>query len=139
MGFFKKDATKKQTGRGRHKEVDLQKKIASANYTPIDYQHTGAFVRFCANPLEEERKTVKPMNLDHYNTGWRDASFQADSKLEISYGKTQFINHISAIKKIIDLQKGEIKRTLEIKERLKEDLDECVSELERIKAIKDLA
>lgn len=139
MGFFNKNNNKKLTGRGRHEEVDLQKKIISANYTPIDYQHTATFARYIANPLDDERKTVKPMNLDAYNKGWRDTAIQADSKLEISCGKTQFINHMSVIKKIIDLQKGEIKRAQEIKEKLKTDLEECVSEIDRINAIQDLA
>lgn len=139
MAFTRKEGNKKISGKERNKDIDLQKKIVSANYTPADYQHTDAFVRYSANPLDDERKTVKPMNLDAYNKGWRNGAIKADSKLEISSGKTQFVNHISVIKKIIDLQKGEIKRAQETREKLKKDLEECVAKIESVKAIQDLS
>ena len=105
LDFFKKKESN-TSGRGRHEDVQLRKTIESANYTPVDYVHTPEYVRAVANTIEDEKQIVKSMKLDDLNEGWREPLIESDSAAEISFGKRQFINHLTEIKHIIDLHNG---------------------------------
>ena len=131
MKFFNNPKTN-ISGRGRHEDVQLRKKINAANYTPVDYVHSTEFLRLAINPIELERQIVQRMNLDEYNEGWRDAAIEADSAAELAVGKKQYVNHILVIKDIIDLQNGEIERCELVKQQLKTDYDKYCAELRRL-------
>ena len=136
LDFFKKKESN-TSGRGRHEDVQLRKTIESANYTPVDYVHTPEYVRAVANTIEDEKQIVKSMNLDDLNAGWREPLIESDSAAEISFGKRQFINHVTAIEDIIDLQNGELTRCSLIKNQLESDYKRCGTELESLYSLKE--
>ena len=129
-----KDST---SGRGRHEDVQLRKIITPANYTPVDYVHTPEYVMAVTNTIEHEKQIVKSMNLDDLNAGWREPLIESDSAAEISFGKRQFINHVTAIEDIIDLQNGELTRCSLIKNQLESDYKRCGTELESLYSLKE--
>ena len=136
LDFFKKKESN-TSGRGRHEDVQLRKTIESANYTPVDYVHTPEYVRAVANTIEDEKQIVKSMKLDDLNEGWREPLIESDSAAEISFGKRQFINHLTAIEDIIDLQNGELTRCSLIKNQLESDYKRCGTELESLYSLKE--
>ena len=136
LDFFKKKESN-TSGRGRHEDVQLRKTIESANYTPVDYVHTPEYVRAVANTIEDEKQIVKSMKLDDLNEGWREPLIESDSAAEISFGKRQFINHVTAIEDIIDLQNGELTRCSLIKNQLESDYKRCGTELESLYSLKE--
>ena len=129
-----KDST---SGRGRHEDVQLRKIITPANYTPVDYVHTPEYVMAVTNTIEDEKQIVKSMNLDDLNAGWREPLIESDSAAEISFGKRQFINHVTAIEDIIDLQNGELTRCSLIKNQLESDYRRCSTELDSLYSLKE--
>lgn len=136
LDFFKKKESN-TSGRGRHEDVQLRKTIESANYTPVDYVHTPEYVRAVANTIEDEKQIVKNMNLDDLNAGWREPLIESDSAAEISFGKRQFVNHVTAIEDIIDLQNGELTRCAMVKSQLESDYKRCGAELEKLYSLKE--
>ena len=136
LDFFKKKESN-TSGRGRHEDVQLRMIIESANYTPVDYVHTIEFVKAVANTIEDEKQIVKSMKLDDLNEGWREPLIESDSAAEISFGKRQFINHLTAIEDIIDLQNGELTRCSLIKNQLESDYKRCGTELESLYSLKE--
>ena len=136
LDFFKKKESN-TSGRGRHEDVQLRKTIESANYTPVDYVHTPEYVRAVVNTIEDEKQIVKSMKLDDLNEGWREPLIESDSAAEISFGKRQFINHLTAIEDIIDLQNGELTRCSLIKNQLESDYKRCGTELESLYSLKE--
>ena len=136
LDFFKKKESN-TSGRGRHEDVQLRKTIESANYTPVDYVHTPEYVRAVANTIEDEKQIVKSMKLDDLNEGWREPLIESDSAAEISFGKRQFINHLTAIEDIIDLQNGELTRCSLIKNQLESDYRRCSTELDSLYSLKE--
>ena len=136
LDFFKKKESN-TSGRGRHEDVQLRKTIESAHYTPVDYVHTPEYVRAVANTIEDEKQIVKSMKLDDLNEGWREPLIESDSAAEISFGKRQFINHLTAIEDIIDLQNGELTRCSLIKNQLESDYKRCGTELESLYSLKE--
>lgn len=136
LDFFKKKESN-TSGRGRHEDVQLRKTIESANYTPVDYVHTPEYVRAVANTIEDEKQIVKSMKLDDLNEGWREPLIESDSAAEISFGKRQFVNHVTAIEDIIDLQNGELTRCAMVKSQLESDYKRCGAELEKLYSLKE--
>lgn len=129
-----KDST---SGRGRHEDVQLRKIITPANFTPVDYVHTPEYVMAVTNTIEDEKQIVKSMKLDDLNAGWREPLIESDSAAEISFGKRHFINHVTAIEDIIDLQNGELTRCSLIKNQLESDYKRCGTELESLYSLKE--
>ena len=104
--------------------VPLTKSLPSAGLEPISYQHTAAFLEDGADPLNFERERLSHKKVDWLLYEQRVPAIMADTLREIEAGKRQFVEHIYVCRKLIDIEKGELRRTLDMKETVQREIAE---------------
>lgn len=108
MNFFKR-RSKENTGMPDMNTVSLSTILPSFSVHPLTYEHSRKFIVDGIEPLEVERERIKNRSVDWLIADMRDASIEADSRDEITYGKRQFTNHTYCVSTIIAENEGEIK------------------------------
>ena len=103
-----KRKSKENTGIPEANTKSLSTVFPSFSSRPLPYEHSRKFILDGTNPVETERQRLKNRSVDWLIADMRDASFEADSRDEISYGKRQFTNHSYCISAIIAENEGEI-------------------------------
>lgn len=106
LSYFRK---KRQTsGLPETHTITLSTILPSFATHPIEYIHSYKFLRDGIDPLSDERNRIRDRTVDWLIHDMRDASIEADSREEITYGKQQFINHTHCIATIVAQCKGEL-------------------------------
>ncbi len=88
--------------------VSLSTILPSFSVHPLPYEHSRKFLLDGIEPLEVERERIKNRSVDWLIADMRDASIEADSRDEITYGKRQFTNHTYCVSTIMAENEGEL-------------------------------
>lgn len=127
MKFFKR-RNKENTGMPDINTVSLSTILPSFSVHPLPYEHSRKFLIDGIEPLEVERERIKNRSVDWLIADMRDASIEADSRDEITYGKRQFTNHTYCVITIMAENEGELQVATE-QEKL------ILAEIERYKLL----
>lgn len=127
MNFFKR-RNKENTGMPNMNTVSLSTILPSFSVHPLPYEHSRKFLLDGIEPLEVERERIKNRSVDWLIADMRDASIEADSRDEITYGKRQFTNHTYCVSTIMAENEGELQVATE-QEKL------ILAEIERYKLL----
>lgn len=112
MKLFKRK-NKENTGMPHMNTVSLSTILPSFSVHPFSYEHSRKFILDGIEPLKTERERIKNRSVDWLIADMRDASVEADSRDEITYGKEQFTNHIYCVSTIIAENEGELQAAIE--------------------------
>ena len=124
MNIFKKKDSKHVMTAPDGEMVPLRKKLQSASLEPIPYEHTEKFKKDGENPIDMEREMLSHKSVDWLLKEQRVPSIEADTKLEIENGKRQYSDHIYACRKVLDLERGELRLVYDMKETVQKEIKE---------------
>lgn len=122
MKFFKRKVIE-NTGMPNLNTVTLTTIFPSYGVSTLPYEHSRKFIVDGINPYEAERERIKDRSVDWLIADMRDASIEADSRDEITYGKRQFANHAYCISTNIANNEGELQAAIQQEELILAELD----------------
>lgn len=123
MKFFK-GRNKENTGMPNTNTVSLSTILPSFSVHPLPYEHSRKFLLDGIEPLEVERERIKNRSVDWLIADMRDASIEADSRDEITYGKRQFTNHTYCVSTIIAENEGELQVASELEKLILAEIEQ---------------
>lgn len=116
----------------------IRKKLEAFNYAPVSYKNSSEYNSVSSNRENWASKKLEGIPIDELSDDVLDPTIDAACRLEIAIAHSQYSNHVSTIKDILDSCSSQIDRGENILNILEVDRDKFIEEKERLQKLRGL-
>jgi len=134
--MFKFRKFKKTSGLGKVPANTMEKKLTVLNYTPIAYQFSADWIKFCRDFPDTVEKTLKKVDVDDLNAAMFHPMVDTASENAVANANWQLANHLHLVRHDRGLLKGQLSRLKALHSDLQQDLKDINDEIVTYKAMR---